>query len=85
MSEVDVFADAPVAMALVAADGRLLRVNTARCDLLGYPAGELMGRALDSFSHPHHAGRTGAELGALRAGAARRVQTVSATRPATMC
>jgi PAS domain S-box-containing protein/diguanylate cyclase (GGDEF)-like protein len=46
------FRAAPVAMALVAADGRLLRVNRALCTLLGFRAGELLQRTVQELTHP---------------------------------
>jgi PAS domain S-box-containing protein/diguanylate cyclase (GGDEF)-like protein len=46
------FHTAPSAMALVAADGRLVRVNPALCALLGYTAEELLQRTVQDLSHP---------------------------------
>src|SRR3954447_7352859 len=46
------FEVAPVAMAVVGADGRVLRVNQALCDLLGYPPEELIGITYDAITHP---------------------------------
>jgi diguanylate cyclase (GGDEF)-like protein/PAS domain S-box-containing protein len=62
MSEIDIFSHAPVAMAVVGCDGNLLRVNRALSDLLGYPAEQLIGRTLESLSHPNDAGRTAVKL-----------------------
>jgi diguanylate cyclase (GGDEF)-like protein len=39
-------------MAHVGLDGRLLRVNRRLCDILGYPEGELVGRAVLEISDP---------------------------------
>jgi PAS domain S-box-containing protein/diguanylate cyclase (GGDEF)-like protein len=46
------FRAAPVPMALIAADGRLLRVNRALCTLLGYRASELLDRTVQDLTHP---------------------------------
>jgi diguanylate cyclase (GGDEF)-like protein/PAS domain S-box-containing protein len=46
------FRAAPVPMALIATDGRLLRVNRALCTLLGFRAGELLRRTVQDLTHP---------------------------------
>jgi len=46
------FHDAVVGMCLTAPDGRLVRVNTALCDVLGYSEAELIGRPFHEFTHP---------------------------------
>src|SRR5919197_1847728 len=46
------FHAAPLPMALVAADGRLVRVNRALCALLGYTAEELLQRTVQDLTHP---------------------------------
>jgi PAS domain S-box-containing protein/diguanylate cyclase (GGDEF)-like protein len=46
------FRAAPVPMALISSDGRLLRVNRALCSLLGFRAGELLGRTVQDLTHP---------------------------------
>jgi PAS domain S-box-containing protein/diguanylate cyclase (GGDEF)-like protein len=46
------FHAAPLAMALVSEDGRLLRVNRALCKLLGYSARELLRRSVQDLTHP---------------------------------
>jgi PAS domain S-box-containing protein len=46
-----VFADAPIAVALVGTDGRLVRTNAALCRLLGYLPQELVGRDPASLVH----------------------------------
>jgi PAS domain S-box-containing protein len=46
------FEDTQVAMALVAPDGRYLRVNAACCALLGYPAKELLQTTVRALTHP---------------------------------
>jgi len=46
------FANAPSGMALVSSDGRLLQVNRALADMLGYAHSELAGTLWDSLVHP---------------------------------
>lgn len=46
------FQHAAIAMAIVAADGRWLRVNDAVCDLLGYSSRELLSMDFQSITHP---------------------------------
>jgi PAS domain S-box-containing protein/diguanylate cyclase (GGDEF)-like protein len=43
---------APVAMALISHDGRLVRVNRSLCALLGFGADELVGRMVQDLTHP---------------------------------
>jgi PAS domain S-box-containing protein len=43
---------APIGMALVAPDGRFLRVNPALCGILGYEPGELLARTFQDLTHP---------------------------------
>jgi PAS domain S-box-containing protein/diguanylate cyclase (GGDEF)-like protein len=43
---------APVAMALISAEGRLVRVNRSLCALLGFGADELIGRMVQDLTHP---------------------------------
>jgi PAS domain S-box-containing protein/diguanylate cyclase (GGDEF)-like protein len=46
------FHAAPLPMALIAADGGLVRVNRAMCALLGYTAEELLERTVQDLTHP---------------------------------
>ena len=46
------FRVAPVAMALLSPDGRLVRVNRSLCALLGFGAHELVGRMVQDLTHP---------------------------------
>jgi PAS domain S-box-containing protein/diguanylate cyclase (GGDEF)-like protein len=43
---------APAAMALISAEGRLVRVNRSLCALLGFGADELVGRLVQDLTHP---------------------------------
>jgi diguanylate cyclase (GGDEF)-like protein/PAS domain S-box-containing protein len=47
-----VFDAVPVALAVMTLDGQCVRVNQALCDLLGYPAEQLLGRTYHSLTHP---------------------------------
>ena len=44
--------NSPVGMTLVAPDGRLLAVNKALCDMLGYTADELRTKSFQEITHP---------------------------------
>jgi len=44
--------DAPIGMALVALDGRFVRVNQALCEITGYAAHELTERTFQDITHP---------------------------------
>jgi PAS domain S-box-containing protein len=46
------FEKAPIGMAILTLDAELIRVNEAMCHTLGYPAEELVGRSIMSFTHP---------------------------------
>jgi PAS domain S-box-containing protein len=46
------FENAPIGKCMTAPDGRLLRVNSAFCKLLGYTAEELEGTPFASLTHP---------------------------------
>ena len=43
---------APAAMALISAEGRIVRVNRSLCALLGFGADELVGRTVQDLTHP---------------------------------
>jgi diguanylate cyclase (GGDEF)-like protein/PAS domain S-box-containing protein len=53
------FEEAPIGIALVARDGRLLRVNRSVCEILGRRESELLELTLDEVTHPEdrHADR----------------------------
>jgi PAS domain S-box-containing protein len=44
--------EAPIGMALVALEGRFVRVNHALCEILGYSAGELTTLNFQAITHP---------------------------------
>lgn len=44
--------EAPIGMALVAPDGRFLRVNHVLCEIVGYDADELTGLTFQDITHP---------------------------------
>ena len=46
------FDHATIGMALVAQDGRFLKVNPAFCDLIGYPEGQMLGLDFQAITHP---------------------------------
>jgi PAS domain S-box-containing protein len=46
------FDQAPIGKSMTAPDGRLLRVNPALCEMLGYPAEELAVRSWAEITHP---------------------------------
>jgi diguanylate cyclase (GGDEF)-like protein/PAS domain S-box-containing protein len=46
------FEDAPIGMALVAPDGRWLRVNRALCGMIGYTPDELLATDFQTITHP---------------------------------
>jgi PAS domain S-box-containing protein len=46
------FENAPIGIALVAPDGRFLKVNHSLCEIVGYSEGELLARDFQSITHP---------------------------------
>ena len=46
------FDGAPIGMALVGLDGRWLQVNPALCEIVGYPADELLTTTFQDITHP---------------------------------
>ena len=47
-----VFDNAPIGMALVSTEGKLLKVNSAICKMLGYSEDELLNLSIVEVSHP---------------------------------
>jgi diguanylate cyclase (GGDEF)-like protein/PAS domain S-box-containing protein len=62
------FEDAPIGVALVAPDGRLLRVNRALCEMTGFSADELLGMVFQDMLHPEDVDAELAHLGRMIAG-----------------
>ncbi|MEX2550272.1 MAG: diguanylate cyclase [Nitriliruptoraceae bacterium] len=56
------FNHAPIGIAVIDPDGRLLQVNAALCDLLGYEADELMAGGLEDAIHPDERDVDGRQL-----------------------
>ena len=54
-----IFEEAPIGMAVVGLDGRLLQVNKAFCGMLGYCEQALTGRSLSMITHPNDVGKDG--------------------------
>src|SRR5947199_8286103 len=55
----NIFAEAPIGMAVVGLDGTLLQVNKAFCEMLGYCEQELTARSLSAITHPDDVGKDG--------------------------
>lgn len=51
------FENAPIGKALVAPDGRFLRVNRVLCDIVGYTEQELLSVAFQDITHPDDLGK----------------------------
>lgn len=68
------FDNAPIGMALVSPDGRFLEVNQALCDIVGYPADELLMKSFQDITHPAD---LGADLGYVRQMLAGSIRTYS--------
>jgi diguanylate cyclase (GGDEF)-like protein/PAS domain S-box-containing protein len=62
------FEDAPIGMGLASTDGRLVRVNRAYGDILGYSPDELSGMAIKDFTHPEDWEANAVQFNALVAG-----------------
>ncbi|MFA5123384.1 PAS domain S-box protein, partial [Zavarzinia sp.] len=60
--------NAAIGMTIVAPDGRLLMVNRALADMLGYTTEELLSLRVDDFSHPEDMARDDAEADKLLIG-----------------
>src|SRR4029077_14873263 len=66
--------EAPIGMALVALDGRFVRVNRALCELIGYSSDELTGLTFQAITHPDDLDGDLALLGQLNRGEIPRYQ-----------
>ena len=55
----NIFAEAPIGMAVVGMDSTLLQVNKAFCEMLGYGEQELTVRTLSDITHPDDVGKDG--------------------------
>jgi PAS domain S-box-containing protein len=55
----NIFAEAPIGMAVVGLDGTLLQVNKTFCEMLGYGERELAARTLSDITHPDDVGKDG--------------------------
>lgn len=68
------FDRAPIGMAIVALDGRWLRVNESLCRIVGYSEQELIGRDFRSITHPDDIDAGGSRLTDLATGTSKDVQ-----------
>jgi PAS domain S-box-containing protein len=68
------FQHAPIGMALVGLDGRLVKVNGVFCDIIGYPAKEARTLDFQTITHPDDLGADMAFLTRLLAGEIKRYQ-----------
>ena len=62
------FDNAPIGMALVAPDGRWLRVNRTLCEIGGYTAEELLETNFQAITHPSHLGAMMSNINQILAG-----------------
>jgi len=62
------FDEAPIGVALVALDGRWLRVNRALCQIVGYPAEEMLKLGFQDITHPDDVGADMEAIGRLLPG-----------------
>src|SRR5262245_55735371 len=66
--------EAPIGMALVALDGRFVRVNRALCEIVGYTATELTALSFQTITHPEDRERDLSAAGQLVRGEISRYQ-----------
>jgi diguanylate cyclase (GGDEF)-like protein/PAS domain S-box-containing protein len=69
------FEDAPIGMAIVALDGRWLRVNQSLCDLTGYPERDLLKMTFWEITHPDDLDQNRDDIEDLIAGRSRFMRT----------
>ncbi len=68
------FADAPIGMALVGLDGAWLKVNSALCDILGWPAAEMLQTTFQDITRLSEVPADVASIGELMSGRLPRCQ-----------
>ncbi len=68
------FEEAPIGMALVALDGRFIRVNRVLCEIVGYTPEELMEQTFQAITHPEDLDTDLALMGKLTRGEIPRYQ-----------
>lgn len=68
------FSHAPIGMALIAPDGRWLKVNRALCSITGWPEHELLQRPFSEITHPDDVAADGELISQLLAGRIRGYQ-----------
>ena len=73
--------EAPIGMALVALDGRFVRVNRALCEIVGYSSDELTGLTFQAITHPDDLDADLALAGQLARGEIPRYQLGEALHP----
>lgn len=69
----EIFDRAPAGAAILAPDGRILRINAALADLVGYPADQVVGRPVAAFVTAEEAAISERRIAALAAGTDTRV------------
>jgi PAS domain S-box-containing protein len=67
----DAFEFAGIGMAIIGLDGAWLRVNQSICDIVGYPAAELVKKTFQDITHPDDLDADLAHVGDLLEGRAR--------------
>ena len=65
------FDHAPIGKALVSPEGRLLEVNAALCEIVGYPAEVLVSKTFEEITHPEDVDADLEQIGQLLAGSIR--------------
>lgn len=65
---VNAFQHAPIGIALVAPDGRCLKVNRALCELIGYCSAEMATMSCGDFTHPDDHGTDAEDIRRMLAG-----------------